>query len=71
MERGNKVCFGPGEGGSYIVNQESGDKLMLKENEKGSYIMEVDFVGGGRRKSQLIVGPRKTCARGIGGANFG
>ena len=53
VERGNRVCFGPGEGDNYIANQESGDKLMLKENGKGSCIMEVDFVGGG--KAQITV----------------
>ena len=48
VEKGNLVQFGPGIGGSYIFNQGTGDKLLLKPNGKGSYLMEVSFVGGGK-----------------------
>ena len=53
VERGNPVCFGPGKGENYIVNKESRDKLMLKENGKWSCLMEVNFVVGG--KAQIMV----------------
>ena len=46
VERGNRVVFS--NGGSYIVNDKTGDRLELRENGKGSYIMDVDFVGGGK-----------------------
>ena len=36
------------EKGSYIINDKTGDRLELKENGKGSYVMDVDFVGGGK-----------------------
>ena len=46
VERGNRVTFS--ENGSYIMNDKTGDRLELKENGKGSYVMDVDFVGGGK-----------------------
>ena len=46
VENGNRVVFS--EGGSYIVNDKTGDKLKLRENGRGSYLMDVEFVGGGK-----------------------
>jgi hypothetical protein len=48
LEKGNLVQFGPGVGENYIFNKGTGDKLLLKPNGKGSYLMEVGFVGGGK-----------------------
>eukprot|EP00973_Karenia_brevis_P058672 8171662-Karenia_brevis.AAC.1 len=48
VERGNHVSFGPGERDNFIFNKESGDKLMLSPNGRGSYLMNVEFVGGGK-----------------------
>ena len=47
MEKGNKVFFGPKREDNYIWNEGSGDKVMLRPNGKGSYLMDVSFVGGG------------------------
>ena len=52
-EKGNIVQFGPEEEDNFISNKLSGDKLMLRENGRGSYIMDVSFVGGG--KTQITV----------------
>ena len=46
VENGNRVVFS--EGGSYIINDLTGDKLKLRENGRGSYLMDVEFVGGGK-----------------------
>ena len=46
-EQGNHVSFGPGKEDNYILSASSGDKMLLKPNGKGSYLMEVSFVGGG------------------------
>ena len=48
VEKGNHVSFGPKEDDNYIINKDTGDKMMLRPNGKGSYLMEVSFVGGGR-----------------------
>ena len=36
------------ESGSFIINGKTGDKLKLRENGRGSYIMDVNLVGGGK-----------------------
>ena len=47
-EKGNHVMFGPNPEDNYIENKKTGDKMQLHSNGKGSYIMEVMFVGGAR-----------------------
>eukprot|EP00973_Karenia_brevis_P049022 6799087-Karenia_brevis.AAC.1 len=44
--RGNHVVFGPGEEDNFIVNRKTGDRLRLKLNGRGSYMMRINFVGG-------------------------
>ena len=46
VECGNRVVFA--KGGSYIINDKSGERLELRENGRGSYIMDVNLVGGGK-----------------------
>jgi hypothetical protein len=48
VEKGNVVHFGPGERDNYIENKETKDRIELKPNGRGSYLMEVNFVGGER-----------------------
>ncbi len=38
--------FGPQEEENYILSKAIGDKMMLKPRGRGSYVMEVQFVGG-------------------------
>ena len=45
--------FGPKEEDNFIRNIATGDKLPLRPNGKGSYLLEVDFVGGG--KADIVV----------------
>ena len=51
-EKGNHVMFGPQEEDNYILNKDTGDKLMLKPKGRGSYVMEVSFLGGRRLLSR-------------------
>ena len=46
VENGNRVVFS--ESGSFIINNKTGEKLKLRENGRGSYLMDVEFVGGGK-----------------------
>ena len=46
VEKGNIVHFGPEEGDNYIMNRVSGDKIELRPNGRGSYMLDVAFVGG-------------------------
>jgi hypothetical protein len=47
-EKGNRVCFGPGEEDNFIENRASGDKIKLRQAGKGSYLLDVSFSGGKR-----------------------
>ena len=53
IEKGNHVTFGPSPEDNYILNKSTGDKMMLQENGKGSYLMQVKFVRG--EKTTIIV----------------
>lgn len=46
-DQGNKVFFGPMAGDNYILNPKTGHKIMMISNGRGSYQVEVRFVGGG------------------------
>ena len=52
-EKGNVVSFGPTSEDNFIVNKDSGDKLMLRPNGRGSYLMDVVFEDG--TKSSITV----------------
>ena len=67
-EQGNRVCFGPGEGGSYIENMGSGDKIPL-ELQEGSYYLNVNFIGGGKTKVVVDSGAEESVCPWAGGEN--
>ena len=69
VENGNRVGFS--EGGSYIVNDKTGDKLRLRENGKGSYIMDVDSVGGGKGEITVDSGAEESVCPSGWGEQFG
>ncbi len=46
VEQGNIVCFGNGEGKNYIQNERTGEKIMMRPNGKGSYLMDLKFENG-------------------------
>ena len=42
-EKGNQVVFGPRE--NYILNVETGTKLPIRPNGRGSYLLDVELGG--------------------------
>jgi hypothetical protein len=67
VEKGNHVAFGPREDDNFILNRATGDKMMLKSNGKGSYLMDVCFVGGGRTEITVDSGAEENvCPWGWG-----
>ena len=46
VEKGNVVQFGKKDDDNFISNVETGDKMMLKPNGKGSFVMQVKFSNG-------------------------
>ena len=71
VEQGNYVCFGPGKEDNYILSKGTGDKLMLRPNGKGSYLMDVSFVGGGRVEITVDSGAEESVCPWEWGSQFG
>ena len=42
LDKGNTVVFSRGNAGSYIGNDKTGEKTVIKE-EKGTFVIEVDY----------------------------
>ena len=70
VEKGNHVSFGPEDQDNYIINKSSGNKMMLKPNGKGSYLMEVQLVGGGRTEITVDSGAEENVCPWEWGAQF-
>jgi len=72
IEKGNHVSFGPQPEDCYIMNKQSGDKMLLKSNGKGSFLMDVCFVGGERTSITVDSGAEENvCPWEWGHALFG
>ena len=72
VEKGNFVSFGPEEGDNFIMNKKSGNKIKLRPNGRGSYLMDVEFVGGGRTEITVDSGAEESvCAPGNEGRSSG
>ena len=57
--------FGPEETNNFIENRESGSKLMLRRNGRGSYLRDVNS-GGKVPQSQWTAARRKASVHGAG-----
>ena len=71
VENGNKVGFGPGEEDNFILNERSGNKMILKSNGKGSYIMMVKFDGGEKTEITVDSGAEENVCPWNWGQQFG
>ena len=70
-EQGNGVSFGPEAEDNYILNKRTREKIPMIDKQ-GSYIMEVEFVGG--EKTEIVVdsgAEESVCPRGWGETLFG
>ena len=68
VENDNRVVFA--ESGSFIINNKTGDKLKLRENGKGSYLLDVDFVGGGKGEITVDSGAEESVCPKEWGSRF-
>ena len=71
VEKGNHVSFGPGDEDNFIINKENGDKMKLRPNERGSYRMDVSFVGGGKTEITVDSGAEENVCPWEWGLQFG
>ena len=69
-EKGNLVSFGPKEEDNYIMNKDIKDKMMLKPNGRGSYLMDVCFVGGERTQITVDSGAEENVCPWDWGSQF-
>jgi hypothetical protein len=71
VEKGNHVEFGPNPEDNFILNKKTGTKLMLTPNGRGSYLMEVNFVGGGKTQITVDSGAEENVCPWEWGVQFG
>jgi hypothetical protein len=60
VEKGNVVAFGPLAEDNFIENKQSGDRIPLRPNGKGSFLMDVFFVGGGKTEITVDSGAEES-----------
>ena len=64
------MAFGPKDEDNFIQNISDGDKIMLRPNGKGSYLMEVLFVGGGTTQITVDSGAEENVCPWEWGSQF-
>ena len=71
VEKGNHVAFGPEAKDNYIMNKATGDKVVLRSNGKGSYLLDVAFVGGEKTEITVDSGAEENVCPWEWGEQFG
>ena len=71
VEKGNEVRFGPGKDGNYIRNLETGDKVVLRPNGRGSYKFDVKFPKGEKTAITVDSGAEESVCPMEWGKEFG
>ena len=71
VEKGNLVQFGPNEDDNFIKNMNTGDKIKLRMNGRGSYLMDVNFVGGEKTEITVDSGAEENVCPWDWGRQFG
>ena len=70
-EMGNRVSFGPEEDENFILNIKSGQRVKLKPNGRGSYLMRVKLVGGSETDITVDSGAEESVCLTGWGEQFG
>ena len=70
-EQGNYVQFGPRDQDNFIAHRSSIDKIQYKPNGRGSYLMVVDLVGGGREEMTVDSGAEENVCPRNWGSQYG
>ena len=70
VEKGNYVNFGPEDEDNFICNKKTGDKLMLRQNGRGSFLMDVNFVDGERTEITVDSGAEENVCPSDWGRQF-
>ncbi len=70
-EKGNRVSFGPKDEDNFIQNKDTGDKILVRPNGKGSYLMDVSFVNGTSTSITVDSGAEENVCPYDWGSQFG
>ena len=70
-QRGNVVQFGECDKDCFIQNVKTGDKVKLRQNGRGSYVLDVNFVGGARAEITVDSGAEESVCPPWWGREFG
>ena len=62
--------FGPGEEGNCIRNIQKGDKVLLRPNGKGLYILDANFPRGEKTKITVDSGAEESVCPWVWGEQF-
>ena len=60
IENGNVVNFGPKPEDNYILNRVTGDRLKLRLNKSGSFMMDVSVLGAGKEEITIDSGAEES-----------
>ena len=71
VENGNHVHFGPKDEDNFIMDRETGDKVKLRPNGRGSYMLDVSFEGGRRGEITIDSGAEDSVCPWEWGKEFG
>ena len=69
VEKGNRAAFSSGE--NYIENVNTGARLKMWEKGHGSYVLKVNFVGGGAAEITVDSAAEESVCPKEWGAQFG
>ena len=66
--KGNRVCFGPEDSDNYIQSIATGMKIPMRSTGRGSYVLDLRFVGGDKTELTVDSGAEENvCPRSWGG----
>ena len=69
--KGNRVCFGPEDKDNYIQNVKSGMKIPMRQSGRGSYLLDLQFVGGAKTELTGDSGAEENVCPKAWGGEFG
>ena len=70
-EEGNRFCFGLEEEDNFIENKKIGDEVILRQNGKRSYLLDVAFTEGRRTEITVDSGAEENVCPWEWGEEFG
>ena len=71
VEKGNRVIFGPGKKGNYTENERTQNRMYLRPNGRGPFLMAVKFLNGEKTFITVDSGAEESVCPWDWGERFG